>query len=1222
MPAPVQTAAATSKQLRDYESHLSIKNLGITSYFKTAAGGGELGVASGFGFAANVLIEFLSTSSRLLFHNISNTVSTGGWGLQLNGSNDLVAYVRVAGGQVISNAIRLTNVNVGQILTVVGRFNGTALDLTLARVTSVPVAVAGTYATPAGGASWSGFTNALSQDSPIGVRELAALTFRGVPSEQQMQSLFEAARAVGDLPKDFPVAMPVIYGARIPASGAAGHYLSTPGGVRGGHASGTWVGIWGTISSLLGNEALISTTANSAGGYVAQREGNRFVVGRRSSGTYDQVLTYTFKESDIGRRMLFGLSHDGTTLRGWIDGVEVGSLVCAPIMAPTAAPMSIATTWSAYPTQLIPAPNFTALGVVGGDGSVLTAGEWITLNADTVANGAIGTVAGKATHRWNIWGAILANSGTMPASVPDTIGTDHLTVTGTVVAAATGAVTSHHWSLKRALAGTTVTDGQAAPATIADTITAAPADDLTKTGTSTVSKIWRSANGKKRDGVLGHTNTSYYQSAAGAGIRGAPGGFWFFLAPRIDSISVAGNDAYQGVCGAMAANQATGYMLWFDGNNLRFCVGNGGGAIHTPTLAFVAAAADVGQRVPILCRLNGSTAELWVRGVAVGTANVTIGYSPAGIAVPMELGRVSITSPAVFNSSKLTHYGLMGGDVAISNAEVAAVFAEFAATERMIGPAGKTQHYYDIPRDSLLSGGTKAPAQVLDRAGTDHLTNTSISVNTLGGTGAVVLSKATSAGSTSTVRLTTAGTAGIAGVSSGFWAGCLIRDDLLTNYPRALFGRTNMSSAGWWMYLSNPNNQLTVGLGNGSSMINAVGGLVPTGQYVDCRFVYDGTNLTVYKNGVAGTPVPVAGYVAHALYMSIGAANVGSYQANDIGFYGAGGGHSVPTPAEILTAATASLAQGKFVTIAAKTSHHYSAVDDIADAGGIAPSVYLERIAGVEHLHVSAPALQLSRRTDRLYALDRDHLGRAKPIETGLKNFTTTSVLRTANGGGTAGSYAGGIWWAGLFKYLSTTGVSGSIIGRCGISTLSGYEFYMSGGTLLFVRVVGATDWVNGPMMTFTAADVGKLFFIGGWIDPIAGSLRGFARRAQIGSGVACTAYQVPTTRPFFIGGRTEAAGGTIQNAVPNFASYGAMCGQGVPSIAEWQYAHDASVAGEEIVALPGARTEHLWNIKRDYIEAGNAMPTQILDRIGTDHMSIAGTDLTIEHQYARLWAA
>jgi hypothetical protein len=1203
MPSPAQSGAAFARPGQYAAPHLAIANINASNYYATAISGGEAGVSTGFFEACLCMLDAASFAAIQMFAQRMNN-SNQGHQLYATAAGGLIGGMADGGGTFRSSPTRqLTLADVGKLHVVLLEHDGTFLRLWVDRVQAgTGTALVGF--TPSANAHALGYGFGLFSDK---VPPLAMLTGRGVMSDAQRVALFEHARATGDLPKAL-TSMPVILGAR---GFGTGHYLSTPGGVRGG--AQVWVAEWGAISSLSGTEALISTTANSAGGYVIQREGNRLAVGRRSVGTYEQVLTYTFQESDIGRRMLFGLSHDGTTLRGWVDGVEVGSLACAPIMAPTAAPMSIGTSWNAYPTQLIPAPNFTALGVVGGDGSVLTAGEWTTLNADTVANGAIGTVAGKATHRWDIRGAIVANGGIMPASVPDTIGTDHLTVTGTIVASATGAVATHHWSLKRALAGTTVTDGQAAPASIADTVTAAPADAFAKVGSPTVRKIWRSANGKKRDGVLGHTNTSYYQSAPGAGIRGAPGGFWFFLAPRIDSISVAGNDAYQGVCGAMAANQATGYVLWFDGNNLRFGVGNGGGSLHTPTLAFVAAAADVGQRVPILCRLNGSTAELWVRGVAVGTTNVTIGYSPAGITVPMELGRVSLTTPAVFNSSKLTHYGLMGGDVAISNAEVAAVFAEFAATERMIGPAGKTQHYYDIPRDSLLSGGTEAPAQVLDRAGTDHLSRVGGLVVSGG-----ALTNFGASGYPQGVSVAT----GLPGTAGALWVEALVVAPA-TGLGQTIFSNTGLSANGLQLTIVG-NNVAQAIFGNNTTTFTASSSSALTpGQTYHLLARYDGSVATLWVNGVSGTATAAFTLTPGSHMTKLGTLYAGTSQpATSAIIRGVSGGHVVPTSGEIAAASSYALANGKVGGIAGKTLRLYSIVDDVAEAGGKVPGLIKDRVSNSEHLSIVGAPLQLSRRTDYLYALDRDHLGRAKPIETGLKNFTTSSVLRTANGGGTAGSYAGGIWWAGLFKYLSTTGVSGSIIGKCGISTLNGYEFYMSGGTLLFVRVVGTNDWINGPILTFTAADIGKLFFIGGWIDPIAGSLRGFARRAQIGSGVACTAYQVPTTRPFFIGGRTEAAGGTIQNAVPNFASYGAMCGQGVPSIAEWQYAHDASVAGEEIVALPGARTEHLWNIKRDYIEAGNAMPTQILDRIGTDHMSIAGTDLTIEHQYARLWAA
>jgi len=66
---------------------------------------------------------------------------------------------------------------------------------------------------------------------------------------------------------------------------------------------------------------------------------------------------------------------------------------------------------------------------------------------------------------------------------------DATKVLGDVPTTFTGATVTHRWSLRTALTGTSVTNGQAAPATIADSITNAAPDLMARTGTPTVAVI-------------------------------------------------------------------------------------------------------------------------------------------------------------------------------------------------------------------------------------------------------------------------------------------------------------------------------------------------------------------------------------------------------------------------------------------------------------------------------------------------------------------------------------------------------------------------------------------------------------------------------------------------------------------------------------------------------------------------------------------------------------
>jgi hypothetical protein len=68
----------------------------------------------------------------------------------------------------------------------------------------------------------------------------------------------------------------------------------------------------------------------------------------------------------------------------------------------------------------------------------------------------------------------------------------------------------------------------------------------------------------------------------------------------------------------------------------------------------------------------------------------------------------------------------------------------------------------------------------------------------------------------------------------------------------------------------------------------------------------------------------------------------------------------------------------------------------------------------------------------------------------------------------------------------------------------------------------------------------------------------------------------------------------------------GCMGGVGVPSLAEVQAAHDAILALEDLVEIPG-KTDYLISIKQDALANGGALPTTLVNRKGAGGLTKVG---------------
>jgi hypothetical protein len=178
-------------------------------------------------------------------------------------------------------------------------------------------------------------------------------------------------------------------------------------------------------------------------------------------------------------------------------------------------------------------------------------------------------------------------------------------------------------------------------------------------------------------------------------------------------------------------------------------------------------------------------------------------------------------------------------------------------------------------------------------------------------------------------------------------------------------------------------------------------------------------------------------------------------------------------------------------------------------------------------------------------------------------------------------------------------------------TTTHGFCLYTSGTntSLLLQSINAAGSAAVAPIYTMPAADVGKLVITGGTYDHAANRLRLFHKRVEIATGSACVGYRAPTSNGASWIGR--AAPG---QPATNTSVFGWTFGAGVMTLAEYQAAHDAIVAGEDVVSIAG-KSQGLWSLKRDPIDVS----ATVQDRIGSKHFARVGAP-SLAPSYARAW--
>jgi len=708
----------------------------------------------------------------------------------------------------------------------------------------------------------------------------------------------------------------------------------------------------------------------------------------------------------------------------------------------------------------------------------------------------------------------------------------------------------HQWpdrALLKAAAGST------APASIPDVVTGADVDAMARVGSPTVVAIDTSRDGRRALGAMGFSAANFLQTEPGKGLRGHPDAFWYAMPLRIDQQTGLGA-AYR-----LIASMGTHWDLRTTTTHSTLFATSANGATSA---AYTIAASDVSQIVPVLVRYDGAarTFALFVRGILIagGTAGGSVYGTPAAGTQAMMLGKRADG----FASDGASLFGFVGGDGHLpTDAEVAKWFADHYRLGGVPEIPDKTTVRYDFSQDFTAGAVT---ATVLDRVGTDHLTRMGVALSADGGV----------TGLSSAAVYQTATGGGIGGVATGFWCGGLLRHDEFFNLPRSLFGRTNLNTAGFDLMLSNASGGIFQARATNGTALTSVspgvgGGAGATvGRVYDVRLVYDGATLTLYVDGAAVGSVALTGYVPHTGPFYVGVANGATYFASGVTYFGVGGGHAVPTAAEIATAAAASLASKRFVGIAGRTDRLHDFVQDAADLGGVLPGRSVDRMgSGDDLVRVGAP-LVLAQRTERGWGCE------TAPIMRGLSGFSDAAgyvAPASLIGGGGVPFTVGAV-----FRCEATGGaingvvlVAGSQGGPTGIQVR-----FLSG--VLYVYMRGPTGDVVTTTYLFAAADIGKYFAVMGSFDGTRLTL--YIRRMMPASGALVSALVTDATAPMMVGFHPSKG----QNLWLRGATViGWIFGDAATTLPEYQAWHDACLALETVAAMPG-KPMHRYVIAND----------------------------------------
>jgi len=680
---------------------LGLGNFSAANFLQTAAGGGEAGVGSGFGWLTAFRLRSVPPAGN---STLLNRIATSGYQTLLSPGLTYVQFNGNGSAAAVSGAPLLAS-DVGRI------------HVLLARITAVPggileVLIDGAWhsVTPATPAGYTPNTlpTTIGQDGAGGAAlscadELGHLTFRGVPTRAQCEALIAAIRARGDVPdtmdgatithrwslRDELRGTVVVDGQTAPAqltdtvTRAPVDALARQGspvvrvidpaidgrrtlGAQGFSAVNALAGASGLVGAVSGHwgafvirQSALSTAyevvaghgvTNSNGWYLLNDNFGKLTVAFGGVGSTDK---YTPVAADIGVMRLCLYSYVSTSICRFYYGsaVQVGNEQATGVYYPSTSQLII----GRDPAGSMPGKSYQCFGLVGGNkAGGLTPAQVQQAFAEFDATGRTPTMLGIAQHRYDLTEDILASGvDAVPAVVLDRVGTDHLKRVQT-------------------------TD------------------------------VYPTAHGLR--GIGPYSALDWWQTAPGGGIRGSAAGFHVVIDVWLTKVPTAS----EGWAGCHSLTFTGGWsMLFYTGQIMFAMLGVGNSAGYTIT------SADLNKRLRFVGIKTPTVVQLWLNGAQIG-ADVASGINVVAADMRMGIGAQVMAPPQGPLTSGYVE-GLAGGNTVPSAGNIATYFADL--TKPIPTIAGVTLKRWTFDQDiAALTLPGEVPSKSVERvSGNDDL---------------------------------------------------------------------------------------------------------------------------------------------------------------------------------------------------------------------------------------------------------------------------------------------------------------------------------------------------------------------------------------------------------------------------------------------------------------------------------------------------------------------
>jgi hypothetical protein len=695
--------------------------------YATPAGGGEAGVASGFGHILLYAFGPPTATERVLGRFVS-----GGYTLDRSGTAHSATWWAFDGGGTQRSIAAPYPTNLateGLIAPIILRHTGSAIDAQYIHTSQARPSLAITGYTPPPGTALTAASQSAANASRNGL--MSVLSYRGTPSDSQLQAVLDAMRTLGDVPTkaaaealmpgttvthrwslrdtlaaaNVPVADGVAAPATIPDSvtsasidamtktgspvvrvvdpsayprttyGILGtsdtSYLETAVGIRGSASTGlTLIVVFRPDAAASGSVVLVSNY-NTTGpkGFTLYTVSSAVRIYRAGSG---DLTVGTAAAMDAMVPKMVAVTWDGTTWTPYDNGVAG-----TPSVA-TLLPSDTTFRVGAYPTTTGSGAGVSTQYAIAGCDQALSAAEIAAVYSTWRATGVVQLPAGKLNpHHYDLTQDIIANGGPsagVPAQVLDRVGTDHLTRVGT------GLQVSQR-----------------------------------------TERLWSYETTPILYGASALDMSNYYDCPTALGEGSSS--FWAAMMFTVTSQAVASKARVPFASASAAPSNISGFSMNTSGTNTlcstTFYNGLGGG-VSGPT--GVIAPADIGKILLLVSVLDapaGKVRTYWKRAESgTGTNYTAYVASTAG----MRIGRTYLATD--YTPDGIQVWGVAAGIGLPSLAQVQAMFDQTQASERIGSIAGMTSLRVDLTQDAL-GNAAALPASLVDRqSGTYNFTRT------------------------------------------------------------------------------------------------------------------------------------------------------------------------------------------------------------------------------------------------------------------------------------------------------------------------------------------------------------------------------------------------------------------------------------------------------------------------------------------------------------------